>query len=763
MKKRILVVEDESIVAEDIRSLLLKNDYQVPEIAFSGEDAIRSVKKNKPDLIVMDIILETKMTGIEAAKVIRHKFNIPVIFLTAHCDDKTILEAISSTPYGYLIKPFDERELLTTIKIALNKYQMEKAIKDSKVRYKTLIETMDEGLVIVDKEENFTFANPAASKIFAHSINDLCSMNLQDFLRENDFLKVIENTKMRKNGISNSYDIKMHLRDGTQKLLKIKASPLIIDGDYIGTFGLISDITKDTQIDISLRELKQAVQTMQLGVTISDINGKIFFTNPADARMHGYRAEELIGKDVRSFAPVEIRKPFSLEQVKRWRGLVRESTNIRKDGSIFPVRLISDVVRDVNDLPVAIVTTCEDITERKEAEKALRDSEERFRSTFFHAAAGMIIVQPDGKIKQVNQSFCEMIGYSEETLLKMSLNDLTHPEDINNCLSNIRNMLSGKLDYFHLEERYIHKNGNVIWVNVSVSSVSDDFGQSVYLIVQILDISEMRKAEEEIMELNRQLEGRVRIELKKRLQQQQLLIQKSKLESLGKLAAGIAHEINQPLAGISMAIDNILFKQTSNKITPEYLQTKLESIFQDIDRIRHIINHVRIFSRDQKSVVFEKVDVNESIENALSMVKAQYKNHNIQLTLNLDDDCGFTLGNKYKLEQVVLNLLNNAKDALEERDSEISNPGFQKKITIKTAGIGEKVFITVEDNGTGISDDKIENIFDPFYTTKDPEKGTGLGLSIIYGIIKELKGDISVQSEVNKYTRFKVELPKLSN
>ena len=274
------------------------------------------------------------------------------------------------------------------------------------------------------------------------------------------------------------------------------------------------------------------------------------------------------------------------------------------------------------------------------------------------------------------------------------------------------------------------------------------------------EIKERIQAENDLKELNLNLENRVKEELKKRQKQQQLLIQKSKLESMGELSAGIAHEINQPLGGISMGLDNILFKLSMDGISEEYLKTKVNALFKDIDRIRQIINHVRIFSRDQNSEMLETVDLNAVIYDALSMVSKQYKNHNIRINLNLCKQKCYTIGNKYRIEQVILNLLSNAKYAVEEKQRLSKSDIYTKKITIKSYRVNGRVVFEIEDNGTGIPKKNINNIFDPFFTTKDVEHGTGLGLSITYGIIKEMKGDISVDSKINEFTRIKVSLPK---
>jgi C4-dicarboxylate-specific signal transduction histidine kinase len=274
------------------------------------------------------------------------------------------------------------------------------------------------------------------------------------------------------------------------------------------------------------------------------------------------------------------------------------------------------------------------------------------------------------------------------------------------------------------------------------------------------EIKERIQAEDELKNLNLNLEKRVKEELKKRQKQQRLLIQKSKLESMGELAAGIAHEINQPLGGISMGLDNILFKMSMDGgISDEYLSKKINALFKDIDRIRQIINHVRVFSRDQQAVVIEVLNINEVITDALSMVSTQYNNHNIEIELNLKKEGCFTAGNKYRLEQVVLNLLSNAKYAVDERQRRSESKSIDKTIVIRSYNENNMAVFEIEDNGIGISRKNMENIFDPFFTTKDMESGTGLGLSISYGIVKEMRGDIIVESVLNKYTKVKVVLP----
>jgi signal transduction histidine kinase len=241
---------------------------------------------------------------------------------------------------------------------------------------------------------------------------------------------------------------------------------------------------------------------------------------------------------------------------------------------------------------------------------------------------------------------------------------------------------------------------------------------------------------------------------------QQLLIQKSRLESLGELSAGLAHEINQPLSIISLAMENINYKQAQKATTSEYLEKKFNTITQNINKIRELIDHFRIFSRDQGTIMFEHVDVNQVILNALSMIGSQLSYRNINIKTDLAENIGCTLGNPSRLEQVILNLLSNSRDAVEEMDEKRGSEGHLKEIRIRTWDDKGRIFITVWDNGTGISSDNISRIFNPFFTTKSVGSGTGLGLPIVYGIIREMKGEITAHSEEGVFTEIRINLPQ---
>ena len=307
----------------------------------------------------------------------------------------------------------------------------------------------------------------------------------------------------------------------------------------------------------------------------------------------------------------------------------------------------------------------------------LAASEEKFRSFIGFSSDGIALVDETGKIIEWNISMTRITGIQPENVFgsfiweiffKISEKEIYQLEKQETVISKTQEILKTGISSFLnrvIDQEILKPDGTTAFTQVSIFSIKTDKGFMLGLVVR--DITEIKKAENELKDLNIHLEQRVKEELKKLEQQHQLLIQKSKLESLGKLAAGIAHEINQPLGGISMGLDNILFKLSQDKLTDEYLKRKCDSLFENIARIRHIIDHVRIFSRDQQKVILEKVIVNEVIKNALLIVQTQYRNQEVKIHLNLEENIGFSKLNKYKFEQVILNLLSNAKFAVEKK------------------------------------------------------------------------------------------------
>jgi signal transduction histidine kinase len=237
------------------------------------------------------------------------------------------------------------------------------------------------------------------------------------------------------------------------------------------------------------------------------------------------------------------------------------------------------------------------------------------------------------------------------------------------------------------------------------------------------------------------------------------LFQTSKLATLGEMAAGLAHEINQPLGGISLTAASLKRLDARNKLTKKEIASAITDIEQSVKRMEKIINHIRTFAR-QDTLKFIEVDINQTISNALDLIGEQLRLHEIKVELEFDKKLPKVNGEPYQLEQVWINCLANAKDALDAA-KETAAKDYKKVITISTFFQESKnvVIISIIDNGTGIPAEQLKKVFEPFYTTKEVGRATGLGLSISYGIIESHHGKIEIISKVGKGTRINIELP----
>ncbi len=262
----------------------------------------------------------------------------------------------------------------------------------------------------------------------------------------------------------------------------------------------------------------------------------------------------------------------------------------------------------------------------------------------------------------------------------------------------------------------------------------------------------------ELLKLNLSLEQRVETEINIRRHHEQKAFQQARLAALGEMAAGIAHELNQPLHSLAFTLDNILLYLKEEKSEPEYLNQKMDYLFEDISRMRKAIDHIRHFAKVKTDIEDEVFFVNESILQTVNLVQNQYRKLGITILTDLQIDLPRVKGNPYKLEQVMLNLLSNSRDAIGEMPS-IPNDLEAKTIRITSSLIDDKLVIKCIDRGIGMPDELREKAFQSFYSTKDPEHGTGLGLTISKGIIQDMSGEITLESKQNAGTTVSIILP----
>jgi histidine kinase len=408
-----------------------------------------------------------------------------------------------------------------------------------------------------------------------------------------------------------------------------------------------------------------------------------------------------------------------------------EESGPDKDGRIRHWVVKSCPIQNAEGEIIAVMEMCLDITHRKELEEKLIISENKYHSIFSNIPNPVFVLDLDTfEILDCNESV--------ETVYACDKNDVTSRSFLEMFSKEDRDYYAIKLrtSTFLGQAKHKTKDGRTLYVNIRVSP-SEYNGQQV-LLVTTSDVT-------------------------KRLETEQQLLQASKMATLGEMATGVAHELNQPLAVMESASSFLMRKLTKKEqIEDEHLLIMSQKISNNVDRATKIINHLREFGR-KEDVGLEKIQVNDLLQRANELLSQQLKVRGIEVVWQLAEGLPLIMADPGRLEQVFVNLLLNARDAIEDKLSTAVMKKGSERIILTTSSDGDKVSVEVRDTGMGIPKDQLEKIFEPFFTTKSVGKGTGLGLSISYGIIKDCGGNIQVKSEKGTGARFIIEFPIPNN
>jgi PAS domain S-box-containing protein len=384
-----------------------------------------------------------------------------------------------------------------------------------------------------------------------------------------------------------------------------------------------------------------------------------------------------------------------------------------------------------NDEIGAVARSFNQMTERlRHSEEALKVSEHKYRSLFDNDPNPIFVFDRFTlQIIDANIRATEKYGYSKKELVHMKFPDLGDQEDAERIRAAVV-----KACTFLPKVRHRKNDGSVIHVNIH-SCPREHLGEQV-IIANVADISERIKVEAQ-------------------------LIQAGKMATLGEMSTGVAHELNQPLNAIKVGSEFLLTMTEQGKPVPdEELDQVAREISEQVDRAAGIITHLRDFGR-KSEITKEAIDINRPIRGVFTLLGQQLKVHGIEVVLDLDEKLPPILADENRIEQVMVNLFNNARDAMEAK-RRLGVRTDASILTVRSSLEDDQVVVCVSDTGVGIPEALRERIFEPFFTTKEVGKGTGLGLSISYGIVRDYDGGIELETEEGIGTTFRVSFPQAS-
>ena len=627
--------------------------------------------------------------------------------------------------------------------------QAYEALRSSEEKYRTILENIEEGYYEVDIAGNFTFINDSMCRIYGYPKEELMGMNDRQYTDEENTKRLFQafNKVYRTGEPHIGYDYEIIRKDGAKRY--VEASILLqkdSSGKPLGFRGIIRDITERKRAEQALFDSEQRYRNLienapDVIFTLAP-DGTITSFNPAFETITGWSRSEWLGKAFttilrpedlsrgleffRSVLKGEKTAPFEL-------GVLGESGDyLTAEFTITPQTHDGSVM--------GVLGIARDITERKKAEEALRASESKYRTLIENVPQKIFLKDRNSVYISCNENYAqdlkikpdEISGRTDYEFYPKELAEQYRADDK-------RTVEKGKTEEF--EEKYI-QNGQEVWVNTIKTPVKDEKDNLIGILGIFRDITERKRAEQEMAALQEQLR------------------QSQKIEAIGRLAGGIAHDFNNLLTVIKgySQLSLIELKEDAP------LRGNIEEIKKASDKAADLTRQLLAFSRRQILEV-KVLDLNTVLRDMDKMLH-RLIGEDIELITLLADDLGRVKTDPGWVEQIIMNLAVNARDAM---------PSVGK-LTIETANVeldgayarshiavtpGRYVMLSVSDMGVGMTPEVRQQVFEPFFTTKEKGRGTGLGLSTVYGIVKQSGGNIWVYSEPGKGTTFKIYLPRV--
>lgn len=784
----ILIVDDDRTNILALEGLLSHIENVELVTASNGDEAVRLLSDREFALIILDVCMP-EMSGFDVAADLRENGlnqETPFLFVTAYStDEKSVMNGYELGAADYITKPYNSEILLSKVRFFIDLYEKRKALeeserklRESEDRLRTALETVNDGLWDWNiKTGDLYFSRRYYTMLgyneyeFSPSVESLKSL-----VHPDDVGKVehrVETVLVK--GGSYSVEMRMRHRNGEWRWILSRGQATEFDkqGNPVRVVGTHVDITELKNVEMELRKseasLAMAQRIANMGSWERNLStGEVLWSDQM-YRMFGYSPGEVEPtlEFLKSLVVPEDRNMIDLVLQKARQGEKKFQVEYhirRRDGAVRHILSVGSIEHGPGTPNGCLHGVLHDITERKEAEAHLIEQQEILDAILSGIKAAFLIVDPiTMEILDANEQAETLLGLKKNEAISRNCPDLLNMDFCRPVYSDEKSCFF-RGDSFLNREVTLHVQGGAI-VPVSLSRIELMKGGESCIALIMFDITE-----------------------KKGLERQLAFAQK--LEAVGQLASGIAHEINTPIQYIG---GNLSFMESSFEKIKGLLE-KAESVEQELSKLpelsealsefrsaledvnsEFLIEEVPMAIKDSlegveqvASIVFamkrfshpdieekKAVDINESVENVVTVARNEWK-YASDLELHLSDELPLIQCYPGEINQAILNVLVNAAHA---NNAKMQSTGRKGQIDISTGMDGDNIVISISDSGVGIKEKDFDKVFDPFFTTKEVGKGTGQGLSITYSIIEKHGGRIDFESEAGKGTTFRLIIP----
>ncbi|MGE5313369.1 MAG: PAS domain S-box protein [Acidobacteriota bacterium] len=751
-QKVLLLVENDAAAALKRSRELEGAEYHVIHTS-GGADALEYLSRTggAADLILMDLDPEAGSDGASAARDILERYQLPLIFLTSHTEPSIVEKTASLHSYGIVLKDSGSAMLLASIRTAFRLYEAQQfgrekdlELKESEFRFATVFANTAIGMSLTDVTGRLLKVNHAFAEMVGRSPEALHSIDFNSITHPDDRALGSEHVRaLLQPGSKVARFMKRYIHSDGHIIWADLTTVLLrsASGEPMFFISQIQDITEHKKAEDLLREqefwLRECQRIGRIGSYDLDI-GKNSWTSSAVL-------DEIFGIPEGCDKTIEIWNtivhPSQREEMMEYflNSVVGNRNTFDKEYRI--VRISDGIERWVwgrgelicngEGIPLHMIGTIQDITERKNAETALRESEIRFKEIFDKAPLGYHELDAEGRIIRVNSTEAAMLGYTQEEMVGKYAWSFIEEEERSRlaCLKKLRGESEPGQGF---ERKFRRKDGTLLYVLLDDLIIRNDEGTIIGIRTALQDITD-----------------------RKRLEQQ--LLQSQKLEGVGTLAGGIAHDFNNLLAVI-LGSAELLRLHTAD--IPE-INKYVDHIVSASERGKSISRQLLIFSRPDQAEL-KPISLSHTITELQSLLE-HFLPKSISIRTSIEIDNGIIMGDAGQIHQALLNLALNAGDAMTNSGTlmikEYSVPPEFMKHRFGDQSSVPYVAVCVSDTGRGMEPALIEKIFTPFFSTKERGKGTGLGLAIVHGIMKNHRGFIDVESTPGSGTTFTLFFP----